>query len=172
MLRHRCLTVAIAIAILGLAATTTATTAWADDKDATAAAKAGSESLVKAFNEHNTKALGELFTESADFAFLQGDSLETLQFGLVSGRDQITATVATFFQMYPSAKLAHTVRRARLVAPDVMVVDEDFEITGLPGESRPIKGKLVVVRVLADGCWKIAAERNISYDPPHKHGGV
>ena len=168
MLRHRCLTVAIAI--LGL--TASATTAWADDKAPIAAAKAGSEALVKAFNEHDIKALGDMFTESADFAFLQGDSLETLQFGLVNGRDQITATVATFWQMYPSAKLAHTVRRARLVAPDVMVVDEDFEITALPGESRPIKGKLVVVRVWADGCWKIAAERNISYDPPHKHGGV
>ena len=49
-----------------------------------------------------------------------------------------------------------------------MVVDEDFEITGLPEESRPIKGRSVTVRVRADGAWKIAAARNVSLDPPRK----
>jgi hypothetical protein len=85
---------------------------------------------------------------------------------LVSGRDRIIAAVATFFQLNPSAKETHTVRLARLIAPDVMLVDEDFEITGLAGENRPLRGKFLIVRV--DGSWKIAAERNISYGPPLK----
>jgi uncharacterized protein (TIGR02246 family) len=158
--------ISFAIVILGLARPATS---WASDQEVIAGAKAGSEAFVKAFNEHDAKALGALCTESADFAFLQGDSLENLQFGLASGRDQIIATAATFFQMYPSAKVTHTVRRARLIAPDVMLVDEDFEITGLPEEPRPMRGKFLIVRVRVDGSWKIAAERNISYDPPRKH---
>jgi len=162
MLRHRW--ISFAIVILGLAARPV--TAWASDEEVIAAAKALTETYAKAFNGHDAKAIGALCTESADFAFLQGDSLENLQFGLVSGRDQIIATVATFFQLYPSAKLTNTVRRARLITPDVMLVDVDFEITGLRGELRPIRGKFVSVRV--DGSWKFAAERNISYDPTLK----
>lgn len=156
-----------AMVILGI--TAGPATSWASDEAVLARAKAVSETYARAFNEHDAKAIGAICTEGADFAFLQGDSLENLQFGLVSGRDQIIAVVTTFFQMNPSAKLTHTVRRARLIAPDVMLVDEDFEIGGLPGESRPIRGKFLSVRVRVDGSWKIAAERNISYDPPRKH---
>ena len=166
MFRHRWMS--FAIVILGLAARPA--TSWASDEEVIARAKAVSEAYARAFNEHDAKAIGAICTEGADFAFLQGDSLENLQFGLVSGRDQIIAVVTTFFQMNPSAKLTHTVRRARLIAPDVMLVDEDFEITGLPEEPRPIRGKFlsVRVRVRVDGNWKIAAERDISYDPPRK----
>jgi uncharacterized protein (TIGR02246 family) len=164
MLRHRWMSVTLAM--LGLAAVASA--ASASDEDVMPQAKAESEAFVKAFNEHKAKAVGSLFTETADFAFLQGSSLDTLQFGLVSGRDQITGIMETFFQIFPSAKLTHTVRQARLVAPEVMVSDEDFEITGLPGDSGPIKGQFVVVRVRADGTWKIAAERNVSKVPPQK----
>jgi uncharacterized protein (TIGR02246 family) len=165
MFRHRWMS--FAMVILGIAARPA--TSLASDKALLARAKAVSEAYAKAFNEHDAKAIGAICTESADFAFLQGDSLENLQFGLVRGRDQIVTTVATFFQLNPTAKLTHTVRRARLIAPDVMLVDEDFEIGGLPGEPRPIRGKFLSVRVRVDGSWKIAAERNISYDPPRKH---
>ena len=164
MFRHRL--ISFAMVILGLAARPA--TSWASDEEVIARVKAVSEAYARAFNEHDAKAIGALCTESADFAFLQGDSLEKLQFSLVSGRDQIITVVTTFFQMNPSAKLTHTVRRARLIAPDVMLVDEDFEISGLPEEPRPIRGKFMSVRVRVDGSWKIAAERDISYDPPRK----
>lgn len=164
MLRHRWMIVTLAM--LGLAAVASA--ASVADEDVMPRAKAESEALVKAFNEHDAEALGALFTETADYAFLQGSSPEALQFGLISGRDQIIRTMETFFQIFPSAKLAHTVRRARLVAPDVMVSDEDMEITGLPGDYGPIKGQVMVVLVRADGIWKIAADRNISRVPLQK----
>ena len=165
MVRHAWMS--FAMVILGIAARPA--TSWASDEAVLARAKAVSEAYAKAFNEHDAKAIGAICTEGADFAFLQGDSLENLQFGLVRGRDRFIACVETFFEMNPSAKLTHTVRRARLIAPDVMLVDEHFEITGLPEESRPIRGKSLIVRVRVDGSWKIAAERNISYDPPRRH---
>ena len=99
MFRHRW--ISVAIVILGLA--TRPATSWASDEEVIARAKAVSEAYAKAFNEHDAKAIGALCTEGADFAFLQGDSLENLQFGLVSGRDQIIAVVTTFFQMNPSS---------------------------------------------------------------------
>ncbi len=58
---------------------------------------------------------------------------------------------------------------ARLVTPDVMVVDDDFQITGLPEESRPIKDQTVTVRVRVHGAWKFAATRNVCLEPPQKH---
>jgi uncharacterized protein (TIGR02246 family) len=150
--------------MLGLFAIASSTSAAEDD----VMPQAKAEAFVKAFNEHDAKAVGSLYTESADFAFLQGSSLETIQSGQVSGRDPITRAVEKFFQINPSAKLTHTVRKARLITPDVMVSDEDFEITKLPGEPGPIKGRLVVIRVRTDGTWKITAERNVSKAPPQK----
>ena len=124
--------------------------------------------LDEAFNTHQPKAVGALCTETADYTFLQGSSLETLQFGLISGRNQIVETIESFFQLFPSAKVTHAVRRARLVTPDVMVSDEDMEITGLTADAGPIRGQVVVVRVRADATWKIAAVRYISKVPPQK----
>jgi uncharacterized protein (TIGR02246 family) len=167
MLRHRGM--GVALALLGLAAVASAaSTASASAEDVVSQAKAESEALDKAFNQHQPKAVGALCTESADYTFLQGSSLETLEFGLINGRDQIIETMETFFQLFPSAKLTHAVRRARLVTPDVMVSDEDMEITGLAADAGPIRGQVVVVRVRADGTWKIAAVRNISKVPPPK----
>jgi uncharacterized protein (TIGR02246 family) len=162
MLQHRWL--GVTLALLGLAAVASAATA--SDEDVMPQAKAESEALVTAFNEHDAEAVGALFTEAADFAFLQGSSPETLQFGLISGREQIVRTVEALFQISPAVKLTHTVRRAQLVAPDVMVSDEDLEVTGLPGDEGAIKGLVVVIRVRADGAWKIAAQRHISLASP------
>ena len=149
MFRHRWM--GVALALLGLAAVASATsTASASAEDVLSQAKAESEALDKAFNTHQPKAVGSLCTETADYTFLQGSSLETLEFGLISGRDQIVETIETFLQLFPSAKLTHVVRRARLVTPEVMVSDEDMEITGLgadartdprPGRGRPRAGR-------------------------------
>lgn len=153
----------IALAIVCSAAAVD--TASASEADVMPAAKAESRIFTEAFNQHDAKTLGSLFVDTADFAFLQSSSLDTLQFGLISGRNEITLTLETFFQTFPAARLSHSVRRARLIAPHVMLSDEDFEITGLPRDSGPIKGQFVVVRVQTEGVWRIAAERNVSRIP-------
>ncbi len=58
----------IVLTTLGLAAVGSA--AFAADASEIVDANAGSEACIKAFNEHDAAALGALFTESADFAFL------------------------------------------------------------------------------------------------------
>jgi hypothetical protein len=153
-------------AVMGLAAIVAVSSAA--DTDVIAQAKVESQAFVQAFNDHNPARVGALLVETADFAFLQGSSLDNMQFGLIVGRDRIRETLETFFQICPSAKVSHTVRTARMITPDVMLSDEDFEISGLPADSGPIKGQCVVIRIKVDGTWKITAERNVSKAPPQK----
>ena len=124
-----------------------------------------SAAYVTAFNDRQPKDLAPLFTPDADCAFLQGSSVEKLDYGLVRGRKEIVACHETFGSTFPDAPLAQTVLRARLIRPDLLIADVDFEIKGLPADSGPIRGRAVVLRVLESGRWQIAAERNVSRTP-------
>jgi hypothetical protein len=64
------------------------------------------------------------------FTFLEADSLETLQFGLIRGRDQIAEVVKTFFWMWPSARLTHTMN-LRFTERPVVTNTEGYRRTGL-----------------------------------------
>jgi uncharacterized protein (TIGR02246 family) len=127
-----------------------------------------SAALVKAFNERNLKDLAALFTPDADFAFLQGSSIERLDFALIRSRKEIVGNFETFFSVYPNSRLKQTVFYARLIRPDVLISDFEFEISGLPRDAGPIRGRAVTIRVLESGVWKIAAERNASRTPVRK----
>ncbi len=124
--------------------------------------KRESSAFVRAFNERKAKELGESFTRDADFVFIQGSDIERLDYGLVSGADEIGACLARFFVLYPDARLSQTVVSARLIRPDLLIADVDFEIVGLPGEYGPLRGRSVIIRLNEAGAWKIAADRNIS----------
>jgi hypothetical protein len=120
------------------------------------------DAFVKAFNDHKPVDIGALFSEDADLAFLQGASIDKLNSGLVRGRKQITLDFDTFFSVYPNCRITEKVVYARMVRPDLLIADADFEIKGLGDEEGPIKGRALVVRVLEKGVWKIAAERSFS----------
>ncbi len=160
-----CLTAALAV--LGLTAR-----GQTQDQDLSRAALmlATRESAVyvTAFNEHKTKDLTALRTPDADIAVLEGSSVEKLAYILVRGRQEIVICHETFFEVYPDTRLKQTVTRARLIRPDVLIADLDFEITGLPDNAGPIRGRAVTIRVLESGVWKIAAERNTSGTPVGK----
>jgi uncharacterized protein (TIGR02246 family) len=142
----------------------------AQDVSAVVVALATRESAayVKAFNDRKTKDLTALFTPDADFAFLQGPSVDKLEYGLVRGRREIVDSHETFFSVYPDSRLKQTVFYARLIRPDMLIADIDFELVGLPSNAGPIRGQAVTVRVLESGVWKIAAERNVSRTPVTK----
>ena len=162
--------------VLFLAALTAAlTTHWlvargqnaAQDLLGSAVSLAARESAgyVKAFNGRNSKGLSALFTSDASIAFLQGASVEKLEYGMIDGRDDIVGTHETFFSVFPNARLTQTVLSAHMVRPDLLLADVDFELTGLPSDAGPIRGRAVVVRVLDSGVWRIAAERSFSRTP-------
>ena len=76
-----------------------------------------SAGYVKAFNGHNSRALAALFTSDASIAFLQGSSVEKLEYGMVEGRDDIVGIHETFFSIFPDARLTQTVLSARMARP-------------------------------------------------------
>jgi hypothetical protein len=121
-----------------------------------------SSAYVRAFNHRGAKDLSALFTREADLAFLQGPDAGKLDYGIVRGAGEIAGCLAKFFDLFPDARLSQTVVSARLIRPDVLIADVDFEITGLPGGAGPIRGRSVVIRVNESGAWKIAADRNVS----------
>ena len=130
--------------------------------DAIEVAKRESAAYVRAFNERDAKRLERLFARDADFAFFQGSDIKTLEYGLVRGADDIAGCLARFFDLYPDARLSQTVVTCRLIRADVLIADVDFEISGLPGDFGPIRGRCLVIRVDDSGDWKIAADRNVS----------
>jgi uncharacterized protein (TIGR02246 family) len=133
-----------------------------DSTDAVELAKRETSAYVRAFNEHKAKELAAFFTRDADFAFLQGSDIARLEYGLVRGAGEIAGCLARFFDLYPDARLSQSVATVRLIRPDLLIADVDFEITGLPGDAGPIRGRSLVIRVKESGAWKIAADRNVS----------
>jgi hypothetical protein len=134
--------------------------------DAIEQAKRESAIYVKAFNDHRAKDVSAILTRDADFAFLQGSSVEKLDYGLMSGREGIVACHETFFSLYPDSRLTQTVLSARLIRPDLLIADVEFEIKGLPSATGPIRGRSVILRINEGGTWKIAVERNVSRTRP------
>ena len=130
-----------------------------------ALAERESSAFAGAFNDRKFKDLAALFTEEADLEFLRGPSVEKLEYRMACGRDEIASCIDTFCSTFPNAKLTVTVRSARLIRPDLLIAEADFEIEGLPNDAGPIQGKAVTVRVLESGVWKIAADRNFSRYP-------
>lgn len=128
-------------------------------------AKRESSAYVKAFNDRKFKELTPLFTSGAEIAFLQGSSVKTLEYGMVDGVEEIVGLHEMFCNSFPYAKLTQTVLSARLVRPDLLIADVEFQIEGLPEDAGPIQGRAVVIRVLESGAWKIAAERSFSRIP-------
>jgi hypothetical protein len=124
-----------------------------------------SSAYVKAFNDRKFKDLAVLFASDPEIAFLEGSSVEKLQYSLVGGKADIVGCHEMFCSMFPDAKLTQTVVSARLLRPDLLIADVDFEIKGLPKDAGPIQGRAVVIRVLESGVWKIAAERSFARTP-------
>jgi hypothetical protein len=91
----------------------------ARDLPAIAVSHASRESAgyVTAFNGRDSKALAALFTSDASIAFLQGSSVEKLDYGMAEGRDDIVGAHETFFSIFPDARLTQTVLSARMARP-------------------------------------------------------
>ena len=68
----------------------------------------------------------------------------------------------------PNPNVSTQAAANRLIRPDVLISDSEFEISGLPRDAGPIRGRAVTIRVLESGVWKIAAERNASRTPVRK----
>lgn len=98
------------------------------------------------------KALGQLFTEDADWLTSTGEWRK--------GRAQIEKSVAQAGRTtYKGGSYATTVESVRLMTPTVAMVDTVFEIANIDGGSR--KGHRAYVLVKSGKTWLIAANRSM-----------
>jgi uncharacterized protein (TIGR02246 family) len=127
-----------------------------------------SAALAKAFNDRKFSDLAALFTSDADFGFLQGPSVGKLEERVASGRNEIASCIETFCSKFPNAKLTFSSHSARLIRPDMLIAEVEFEITGLPKNAGPIQGRAVTVRMVESGVWKVAAARGLARTPENR----
>jgi uncharacterized protein (TIGR02246 family) len=122
------------------------------------------DGFLRAFNAHDAKAFGTLFTEDADWVSVAGIR--------VKGRADIEAehdkAFTTFFK---SATLASTGTTVRLVRPDVAVVHFTWELTGQVDKegkvAAPRRGVITIVAAKEGDQWKITAGQNTNtFIPP------
>jgi uncharacterized protein (TIGR02246 family) len=118
--------------------------------------------LVGAWNAGDARAYAARF--SSDVTFTNSDG--TVDFG----RDEVVRRADDAFQgVLAGTKLSPTVRKLRLVRPDVAVVDLDLRISGMPvpqpGASNASGGEvrtsLMLVLVEEDDGWWITAHHNV-----------
>ena len=121
------------------------------------------DGFVRAWNMHDMKAFGRLFTENADWVSVAGI--------WVKGRARIQAeheeVHATVFK---TSTLASTGTEVRLLRPDVAVIHFNWELTGqLDREGKPRGSRRGIVTIVAtkqaDG-WRISAGQNTNALPP------
>lgn len=95
------------------------------DEDA-AAVKQVVANFEKAFDSHDAAAVGKLFTEDADFTNVQGSTTHS--------RKELEEHLGPLFSTRLKTVMTKTsVRRVRVLAPNVALVDSDFAFTGFKG---------------------------------------
>jgi uncharacterized protein (TIGR02246 family) len=121
------------------------------------------DGFIRAWNTHDMKAFGRLFTEDADWVSVAGI--------WVKGRARIQAeheeAHATFFK---TTTLASTGTAVRLLRPDVAVIHFNWELTDrLDREGKPRGPRRGIITIVAtkqaDG-WRISAGQNTNALPP------
>jgi uncharacterized protein (TIGR02246 family) len=117
--------------------------------------------LAEAWNAGDARAYGALF--SPDVTFTNSDGSVDL------GRDEVVRHAGEAFQgVLAGTKLSLTVRKLRLIRPDVAVADLDLRISGIPspsgagdGPGEEVRTSLLLVLVEEGGRWQITAHHNV-----------
>jgi uncharacterized protein (TIGR02246 family) len=111
---------------------------------------------AEAWNRGDAKAIGDMYTDDADYVEMTGQSFK--------GREAIEAAFADMMAtMFEGTKISIEMTATRFIKPDLAVGDSNWEITGLPeteGEAPPSKGTATVVAVKQDGKWLITSHRS------------
>jgi uncharacterized protein (TIGR02246 family) len=111
--------------------------------------------FVAAYNNRDSAALANLFTESGEMTNLTGTNLTT-------GREQIQARYEEIFAEKP-LQIAIEVDSVRLVAPGVAIEDGTYHLTPADDENAPPKSieYTAVLTKSEGGEWRIASTRSL-----------
>ena len=119
------------------------------------------EELAEAWNAGDARAYGARLC--ADVTFTNTDGSVDMS------RDEVVRRAGEVFQgALAGSKLSLTVRKLRVVRPDVAVADLDARVRGVPGmpggEARIAQ---LLVLVEEDGRWWITAQHNVMQPAGH-----
>ena len=121
------------------------------------------DSLVRAWNAHDVKAIGELFTEEADFVNSDGQWSK--------GRAWIRAQLERWHGgRFKNATLVETNTTVRMVQENVAVVHFEWEMPGeVDAAGKPVitrHGIMQIVAVREVHGWKILSAQDTKVPPP------
>ena len=126
------------------------------------------DQLIEAWDRGDAEAFSARYRDDGTFTNVFG----TFHFG----RDEFARRHAEVFAGFlKSTSIAMTIRKLRLVRPDVAVIDLDVAYKGFqawppgvtPAPDSGLHASLLMVLVKADGDWWIAAYHNIWRTAPH-----
>lgn len=105
-----------------------------------------------AFNQHDARAVGALFSEESDFTNMRGSGKH--------GRKDIEQNYGNLFAgVLKNSHRTDTVKNVRFLTPEIAQVDADWEMTGTGAangsENPPRKGYLDWVVGKVNGQWRI-----------------
>jgi len=110
------------------------------------------EEIAEAWSAGDARAYGARYRPDGTFTNTDGT--------VDLGRDEVVRTAEEAFQgVLAGTKISLTVRKLRLLRPDVAVADLDTRVSGLPGGEARISQMLVLVE--EDGRWWITAQHNV-----------
>ena len=114
--------------------------------------------IAEAWNAGDARAYGARYCPDGTFTNTDGT--------LDLGRDEVVCTAEEAFQgVLAGTKISQTVRKLRLLRPDVAVVDLDTRVSGMPGGEVRISQMLVLLQ--EDDRWWITAQHNVMQSAGH-----
>ena len=121
------------------------------------------DGFIRGWNAHDMKALGELFTEDADFVTAEGKWWK--------GRAWIVSQLGrAHAAKLKTTMMVETNTTVRTVRPDVAVVHFEWEVSGeLGADGQPLitrHGILQIVAVKQAGGWRMVSVQDTGTMPP------
>jgi uncharacterized protein (TIGR02246 family) len=115
-----------------------------DDK----AIRDSADAFAKAYNEHNSKAISQLFAIKAEVTDEVGN--------VVKGREAIEQDFAQTFVRFPEAKIQIEIGSIRFLTPNIAVEEGIVRGIPVPDQSENVSG-YIAVHVKVEGNWVIAS---------------
>jgi uncharacterized protein (TIGR02246 family) len=119
--------------------------------------------FVRAWNAHDPKAMGDLFTEEADFVNAEGQWSQ--------GRPWIRAQLERFHSTrFKGTTLVETNTRLRMVRDNIAILHFQWELSGeVDADGKPVPkrhGIMQIVAVQEVHGWKILSAQDTKAPPP------
>lgn len=121
------------------------------------AIRASAAAFAKAYNDHNARAVAELFALKAEIIDESGE--------LTRGREAIEQAFAAVFKEHPKVEVQCEIESIRILTPNIGVEEGLVRSKQAPDEPESVSS-YVAVHVRVEGKWLVASVRDFEAPPP------